>query len=92
MCQKLQEPFPGALTSMIPLHAQFDCLSYIPRMMQVTRNEVNGTETRTELESMDLYFGEASSITHMGAMEPFMMVAKPMMKRPTMSWATENHV
>lgn len=73
------------LTSMIPLHAQFDCLLYIPKIMQVTKKDVNGTDTKTELERMDLYLGEANSMTHIGAMDPLTMVANPMMKRPTIS-------
>lgn len=70
---------------MTPLHAQSDCLSKTPRIMQATRNEANGTETTVELESIDLYLGEASSITHIGATDPLIRVAKPMMKRPMMS-------
>lgn len=76
---------PEKLTSMTPLHAQFDSLSKTPRIMHATRNEANGTETTVELERIDLYLGEASSITHMGATDPLIRVAKPMMKRPMMS-------
>jgi hypothetical protein len=75
---------------MIPLHAQSDFALCIPRVMHDTRNEVNGTDVTTEFDSADLYFGEANSITHMGAIEPFTRVATPMMKRPTMSCGTNN--
>jgi hypothetical protein len=54
-------------------------------MMHATRKEANGTETTVELERIDLYLGEANSITHIGATDPVIKVAKPMMKRPMMS-------
>lgn len=53
--------------------------------MHATRKEANGTETTVELESMDLYLGDANSMTHIGATDPVIRVAKPMMKRPIMS-------
>lgn len=70
---------------MIPLHAQSDCLLYIPKIIQATKNEVNGTETKTEFERIDLYLGAANSMTHIGAIEPLTMVANPIIKRPTIS-------
>lgn len=76
---------PKILTSMTPLHTQFEFLSKIPRIMHATRKEAKGTETTVELERIDLYLGEASSMTHMGATDPLIRVAKPMMKRPMMS-------
>lgn len=76
---------PRILTSMTPLHTQSEFLSKIPRIMHATRKEAKGTETTVELERIDLYFGEASSMTHMGATDPLIRVAKPIMKRPRIS-------
>lgn len=76
---------PKVLTSMTPLHAQSDSLSKTPRIMHATRKEANGTETTVEVDRTDLYLGEASSITHIGATDPLIKVAKPMIKRPMMS-------
>lgn len=73
------------LTSITPLHAQSEFLSNVPRIMHATRKEANGTETTVELESIDRYLGDASSMTHIGATDPVIRVAKPMMKRPMMS-------
>lgn len=70
---------------MTPLHAQSESLSKVPRIIHATRKEANGTETTVELESIDLYLGEAGSITQIGATDPLIRVAKPMMKRPMMS-------
>lgn len=81
-----------SLTSMIPRHAQFDCLSHIPKKMHVVKKAVNGAETSTALASIDLYLGAPNSIIHMGGTEPLIKVAKPMRKRPQTSCATEEHV
>lgn len=83
------ERAPKILTSMTPRQTQFESLSKIPRIIHATRKEAKGTETTVELERIDLYFGEASSMTHMGATDPLISVAKPMMKRPMMSWTAE---
>lgn len=72
----------------MPLHTQLESLSKIPSTIQATKKDVNGTETSTVLEQMVLCFGEASSITHIGAMEPLTREANPIMNRPTMSCGT----
>lgn len=73
------------LTSIISLPPESDSLPKTPRIMHDTRMEANGTETAVELDRMDMCFGEASSITHQGATDPSIGVAKPMMKRPMIS-------